>query len=79
MTISTQKPVDPVLFGSIRSSRDRSLVAFGIALLTAAALHLGAFLPRLSSPEASTPSMAQTSSAPAAVVASEPVRSAPRG
>ncbi len=51
-------------FASVRNSRNYSLVAFGVALLTAAALSLGAFLPRLQSPEASAPSMAAAPTAP---------------
>jgi hypothetical protein len=39
-------PSRPVLFASVRSSRDLSLVAFAAALLAAFALHAGAFLPR---------------------------------
>ncbi len=45
-------------FASVRNSRDFSLVAFSVALLTAAALSLGAFLPRLPSSEPSAPSIA---------------------
>jgi len=62
MTITTSK-----LFASVRNSRDYSLVAFSVALLTAAALSLGAFLPRLSSPEASTPSVASAAAEPSMV------------
>lgn len=54
-------------FASVRNSRDFSLVAFSVALLGAAALCLGAFLPRVSSPEATSPSMAASSTAPVAV------------
>ncbi len=77
------KPAAPALFASVRSSRDLSLVAFGVALLTAVALHLGAFLPRLSSPTArdAAPAVqpATPVAAPAAVVASQPVPCTPRG
>jgi hypothetical protein len=54
-------------FASVRNSRDSSLIAFSVALLTAIALSLGAFLPRVSSPEASSPSMAAAPTAPVAV------------
>ncbi len=54
-------------FASVRHSRNYSLVAFGVALLTAAALSLGAFLPRVSSPEARSPSMAAAPTAPVTV------------
>ncbi len=54
-------------FASVRNSRNYSLVAFGAALLTAAALSLGAFLPRLPTPEANSPSMAAAPTAPVAV------------
>ncbi len=59
----------PSLFASVRSSRDISLVAFGAAILVAFALHAGAFLPKLSSAEASETAAAPVS-IPAAVVAS---------
>ena len=62
MTITTSK-----LFASVCNSRDYSLVAFSVALLTAAALSLGAFLPRLSSPETSTPSVASAAAEPSMV------------
>ncbi len=62
MTITISKP-----FASVRSSRDYSLVAFSVALLSAAALSLGAFLPRLSSLDVSTPSTASASTAPCVV------------
>jgi hypothetical protein len=62
MTITTSKP-----FASVRSSRDYSLVAFSVALLTTAALSLGAFVPRLSSPEASSQSTASASTGPCVV------------
>ncbi len=54
-------------FASVRNSRNYSLVAFGVALLTAAALSLGAFLPRLPSPEAGSPSIATAPTAPVQV------------
>ncbi len=84
MRISTfQKPTAPALFASIRGSRDLSLIAFGAALLTAAALQLGAFLPRLDAPAAheAAPAaqVAATVAAPAAVVASQPLPCTPRG
>ncbi len=76
MTISTfQKPAAPAPFASVRGSRDLSLVAFGAALLTAVALHLGAFLPRFS-PDAreQTPAVRTATPAPvpAAVAATRP-------
>ncbi len=77
-----QKPAAPALFASVRGSRDLSLVAFGAALLTAVALHLGAFLPRLSSPAHEVAPVvlpATPVAAPAAVVASQPVPCTPRG
>ncbi len=54
-------------FASVRNSRNYSLVGFGVALLTAAALSLGAFLPRLPSAETSSPSIAAAPTAPVAV------------
>ncbi len=84
MTISNfQKPA-PALFASVRGSRDLSLVAFAVALLGAVALHTGAFIPRLGSPEVRQQAPALRLSAPvpapAAVAASQPVPCArPRG
>ncbi len=68
----------PTLFASVRGSRDLALYAFAGALLTAAALHLGAFIPRFASPEGAPPQApavqpATPAPAPAAVVASQPV------
>jgi hypothetical protein len=72
-------PAAPTPFASVRGSRDLSLAAFGVALLTAFALHAAAFLPRLPSPEASEVAMAARP-APASMTASQAVRSsAPRG
>ena len=82
-TVTFPKPAAPSkLFASVRGSRDVSLVAFGAALLAAAALHLGAFLPRLTAPEAPRASSlaASAAPAPAAIVASQPApRALPRG
>ncbi len=83
-TPTFQKPAAPALFASIRGSRDVSLVAVGVALLTAFALQTGAFIPRIGSPEVRaqpTPvQQATPAPAPAAVVASQPVPCAlPRG
>lgn len=74
MKISTfQNPAAPKLFATVRGSRDLSLVAFGAALLTAFALHAGAFVPRLSSPGASEQAIAvQPATADPALVASQP-------
>jgi hypothetical protein len=77
MKISTfQKPAAPALFGSVRGSRDLSLVAFGTALLTALALQLGAFLPRITSPDRQETAAAQAAApapAPDAMAASQAV------
>ncbi len=76
MKLSTlSKPTAPELFASVRGSRDLSLVAFGAALLTAVALHLGAFLPRLEAPQARhAPELAaQPASATTTIAASQPV------
>ncbi len=76
-TSTFQKPAAPALFASVRGSRDLSLVAFGAALLAAAALHMGAFIPRIGTAEARQSSAAvqpaTPAPAPAAVVASQPV------
>ena len=76
-TQTFQKPAAPALFTSVRGSHDRALVAFGAALLAAFALIAGAFIPRLSSPDArhETPALQPATPAPvqAAVVASQPV------
>jgi len=75
-TVTFRNPAAPTLFASVRRSRDVSLVAFGAALLTAAALHLGAFIPRLGAPEAREQApvvqAASPAPAPAAVVAAQP-------
>ncbi len=77
MKISTlDRPAAPAPFASVRGSRDLSLYAFAAALLTAFALHAGAFIPRLSAPapreDAPAVQPATPAPAPAAVVASEP-------
>ncbi len=69
-------PAAPTLFASVRRSHDRALVAFGAALLTAFALHAGAFVPRLASPGAprAAPELRAATPAPgAAAVAATPV------
>ena len=84
-TVTFPKPAaTPTLFASVRGARDVSLVAFGVALLAAAALHLGAFIPRFVAPEAhgQAPSARAATTAPAsaALVATQPAPSAqPRG
>ncbi len=84
-TVTFPKPAaTPTLFASVRGARDVSLVAFGTALLAAAALHLGAFIPRLDAPEAQPQARAAraaaTTPAPAALVATQPAPCAqPRG
>lgn len=76
-TSTFQKPAAPALFNSVRSSRDLSLVAFGVALLAAAALQMGAFIPRIGTAGAQQASAsiqaAAPAPAPAAVLASQPV------
>ncbi len=80
-----RKPaVAPAPFASVRGSRDLSLVAFGTALLAAVALQTGAFIPRITSPdarpEAAAVQTAKPAPVPAAMAASEPVPCAlPRG
>lgn len=73
----------PALFTSVRGSRDLSLYAFAGALLTAFALHLGAFIPRIADAQREAPPAIQPATpapAPAAVVASQPAPCAlPRG
>jgi hypothetical protein len=68
----------PALFGSVRSSRDLTLVAVAGALLAAFALHAGAFVPPLSEPARGTAPRLESASRPSrpAVVARRPV--APR-
>ncbi len=84
-TSTFQKPAAPAPFASVRGSRDLSLVAFGTALLVAAALQMGAFIPRIGSPEAPASAAiaiqpATPAAAPAAVAASQPAPCAlPRG
>lgn len=73
---SLQNPAAPALFASVRASRDLSLGAFAVALLTSFALSAGAFVPRLSpvtAPPPQAPAIQPASPAPAAVVASQPV------
>ncbi len=74
MKVTTfQKPAAPALFASVRSSRDLSLVAFAVALLAAFALHAGAFVPRLSAPDAREGAPAAHPASPAAaLVATQP-------
>jgi hypothetical protein len=76
-TSTFPNPAAPALFASVRATRDLSLVAFAGALLTSFALAAGAFVPRLSSPDAraEAPAIqpATPTPAPAAVVASQPV------
>ena len=43
----------PALFQTARTSRDLSLVGFGVAVLTAFALQAGAFVPRFTTPPSS--------------------------
>jgi hypothetical protein len=83
-TTTFRNAAAPKLFASVRGSRDLSLVAFGGALLTAFALHLGAFIPQVSSAEARQDAPAVQPSTPAtaraAVVATQPAPCAlPRG
>ena len=76
-TSTFQKPTAPALFASVRGSRDLSLVAFGVALLAAAALQTGAFIPRFGSAEVRAASAsaqpATPAPAPAAALASQPL------
>jgi hypothetical protein len=75
-TTTLSNPVAPKLFATVRASRDRSLVAFAVALLGAAALHLGAFLPRFSPAESGRATAAQQQAAAAqapAAIAATPV------
>lgn len=46
----TPKTSTPAMFRSARSSGNAALILFAAALLTAFALHAGAFLPRFSIP-----------------------------
>ncbi len=81
-TPNPSSPAAPTLFASVRRSHDRALVAFIVALLTAFALHAGAFFPRLGSPNArhAAPEMAATPAPGAAEVATTPASSGlPRG
>ncbi len=76
-TVTFRNPAAaPSLFASVRRSHDVSLVAFGAALLAAAALHMGAFIPRFAAPEGGHEASAARASAPvpaaAAVVATQP-------
>ena len=50
-TTTFRNAAAPQLFASVRGSRDLSLYAFAGALLTALALHTGAFIPRMASSE----------------------------
>ncbi len=72
-----RKPAAPAPFASVRGSRDLSLVAFAAALLGAAALQMGAFIPRIGTVEAREASAqvlpAAPAPAPAAVAASQSV------
>ncbi len=76
-TTTFRNAAAPSLFASVRGSRDLSLYAFAGALLTAFALHAGAFIPRITSPdarqEATAVQPATPTPAPAAVVATQPV------
>jgi hypothetical protein len=72
-TSNFPNPAAPTLFASVRGSRDLSLVAFGAALLTAFALHAGAFVPRLPASQGREQAVAIPPATPAAVVASQPV------
>jgi hypothetical protein len=80
MTVTTfRNAADPKLFASVRGSRDVSLIAFGVALLAAFALHAGALIPRISAPGASHEARlagqpAAPAPAPDAVVASPTAR-----
>jgi hypothetical protein len=71
----------PSLFGSVRSSRDWALAAFGGAVLAAFALHAGAFLPRLEAPAGSptAPSIEVSPNAPAPAPAVMARRAPARG
>ena len=56
----------PALFRSARSTRELPIVAFGVALLVAFALHAGAFLPRIDGlPGARQEAVARPAPAPA--------------
>ena len=83
-TVTFRNPAASTLFASVRRSHDVSLVAFGAALLTAAALHLGAFIPRLDAPQAPAHASAALTASPArepaAVVVAQPAPGAqPQG
>ena len=69
------------LFRSARNSGNAGLIAFAAALLTAFALHAGAFLPRLSTPgQAQQLEMASSPAEQAApVVAGAQAPTQPRG
>jgi hypothetical protein len=63
---TARKAAAPALFGTVRSSKDLSLVAFGAALLTAFALQAGAFLPRFGAPPPASPPAVEPGREPAA-------------
>lgn len=70
------------MFRSARKSGNAALFAFATALFAALALHVGAFLPRLTSPAAvAEPAMASTPAAAevAPVLAGAAPAAAPRG